>query len=368
MLLSPKFKRNFRRVLPVALIWLIFGAVFVLIEKGLLADSTEYPATGTTYDFWASFPRVVIGSFIGGLLIGSIEVFFLNRLFRRQRFGVKLIFKTFIYVILICTFLIFLGLAINSAILGLPMNDPSVKKNVAYFVIDFAFWSTAIYIGIIVLVSLFVLEMGDNLGQGVLKNFITGKYHNPIEETRIFMFLDMKSSTTIAEHLGHVKYFKLLRAYYATMTNAVVRSSGEVYQYVGDEIVLSWTLRNGLRNQNCIRCFFNIKKQFRKRAAWFEKNFGVVPDFKAGYHFGDVTTGEIGEVKKEILFTGDVLNTTARIQSLCNTYNADLLISEKLLSPLKLPENRYTVTNMGEQELRGKDLKVRLFSIEEKRS
>ena len=72
--------------------------------------------------------------------------------------------------------------------------------------------------------------------------------------------------------------------------------------------------------------------------------------------------GEIGILKKEITFSGDVLNTTARIQGLCNEYGVDLLISEDLYSKLNL-SNNYEMRRIGACELRGKDEKVELMTI-----
>ncbi len=363
-MLSPKNKRNLRRIIPVAIIWFFFGMLYVLIEKGILADLTIYPSTNTNYSFKNSIMITSISSFLTGMLIGALEICYLYRLFNRFSFGVKMALKTIIYMVFIILFLLILSLISNSVTSKLSLTDPLVIQAVEYFVRDFAFWSVALYIGSMIIISLFVLEVSNNLGSGVLGDFLTGKYHKPIQEARIFMFLDMKSSTTIAENLGHVKYFKLLNAYYAAMGSAIVDSLGEIYQYVGDEIVVSWPLQKGLKNYNCICCFFRIKEQFKKRAKKFERDFGIVPTFKAGFHYGTVTTGEIGEVKKEILFTGDVLNTTARIQSLCNEFNAELLISGKLLSKLELP-NTFNTTNLGEKELRGKGIKVLIHSIEE---
>ncbi len=88
----------------------------------------------------------------------------------------------------------------------------------------------------------------------------------------------------------------------------------------------------------------------------------MVPGFKAGFHNGKVTTGEIGVVKKEIIFTGDVLNTTARIQSACNAYDVDILVSDDLIANLKT-KDEYVLTDIGECELRGKDEKVKLQTV-----
>jgi adenylate cyclase len=147
-----------------------------------------------------------------------------------------------------------------------------------------------------------------------------GKYHHPVEEERIFMFLDMKSSTTIAESLGHVKYFQMLKEYFFDLSVAVIDYAGIIYQYAGDEMIISWKLKDGLKNNNSIACFFAMKRAMEIQTVKYKRQFGVVPEFKAGLHCGMVTAGEIGSLKKEIIFTGDVLNTSARIQGLCNYY------------------------------------------------
>lgn len=107
-----------------------------------------------------------------------------------------------------------------------------------------------------------------------------------------------------------------------------------------------------------------MKAALQKRADWYNRTFGVAPTFKAGLHLGEVTTGEIGALKKEIIFTGDVLNTTARIQSLCNQYDVDILVSEDLLEELNLG-NQYQITSLGIAELKGKEEKMELYAVED---
>ncbi len=204
--------------------------------------------------------------------------------------------------------------------------------------------------------------MEEYLGYGALHNYALAKYHRPKQEIRIFMFLDMKSSTTIAETMGHTKYFDLIKAYYADMTDAILETSGQIYQYVGDEIVVPWSKSEGLYQQNCIRCFEKIVKAFEKKKDWYLDQFGLVPEFKAGYHIGEVTTGEIGILKKDLIYTGDVLNTTARIQAECNTYTAKALISGNLLAELQ-KKNTITCNEIGALMLRGKQESVVLFSL-----
>ena len=105
-----------------------------------------------------------------------------------------------------------------------------------------------------------------------------------------------------------------------------------------------------------------MKAALKEQAGKYYERFGLLPEFKAGFHFGKLTTGEIGVIKKEIIFTGDVLNTTARIQGLCNTYKVDILISGDLVKRLNL-DSQFHIKTLGENELRGRGEKVELFTI-----
>ena len=114
----------------------------------------------------------------------------------------------------------------------------------------------------------------------------------------------------------------------------VLGGSKRRYASIGDEIVVTWKEKEGFRKNNCIHCFIKISNSINKRKDYYMKQFGLVPKFKAGFHIGEVTAGEIGIIKKDIIYTGDVLNTTSRIQSQCNTYNSKALISEELFHKL----------------------------------
>ena len=91
--------------------------------------------------------------------------------------------------------------------------------NLWKFFSSFTFWAFQLYLAAMVGVALFYSEVSENLGMSVLYNFFIGKYHKPIQEERIFLFLDMKSSTTIAEKIGHVKYFEMLKEYYSDLSD-----------------------------------------------------------------------------------------------------------------------------------------------------
>jgi class 3 adenylate cyclase len=360
-MLSPKAKRNIFRIVPFAAIWLIFSIVYLLLEKGLLGNLTYYPSTGNPYNFNRNIFVTPVSALLTGLLIGTLEIRYFNKWFIQKSFSKKLLLKSIIYLAIILSFLVITLIASIDNLLTAIFKKEFWLYVWAFFS-SYALVSVIVYIAAIIIVTQFYTEVSENIGLPVLNNFFTGKYHNPVVEERIYMFLDMKSSTTIAEHLGHVRYFEMLRKYYADISDPIIQYSGEIYQYVGDEIVVSWRPRNGLNNNNCIQCFFAMKAALKEQAGEYNERFGLLPEFKAGFHFGKVTTGEIGVIKKEIIFTGDVLNTTARIQGLCNTYKVDVLISGDLVKRLDL-NAQFHIKTLGENELRGRGERIELFTI-----
>ncbi len=357
-----KHRTRIRRIIPFGIIWSVFGIVYSLVVKGVLGDSISYPATGIPYDFRSSLVITTCASLLMGLVVGTIEVYALHRWFRRWTFPVQIAMKTLFYTAGIVCFLVCINTVYLSATLDLPLyHREIIDKNLASFGASW-FWSIVVFIGSIATMNLLFAEFQQHMGHAVIGNFFTGRYHVPRQEERIFMFLDMKSSTTLAERMGHVEYFGMLNRYYADLTVAITASSGEIWQYVGDEVVITWPLERGLRKNACLTCFFLMKDHIRARSAMYQRDFRHVPEFKGGLHCGQVTTGEIGTVRKDIMFTGDVMNTTARIQGLCNESGVDLLISEALLSKLRLPDS-YQVREIGVRELKGKEERVRLFTV-----
>lgn len=340
---------------------MIFSIVYSLLEKGILGNHAYYPSTGNPYHFNVIVPATI--SIIIGFMIGLLEVFYLRRIFLKVSFTKTIIFKTILYLGIIILSILIISTLSTAFEFGVSPMDSVVLDNISKFFSSFAIWSILFYFAMGLIFCLFYSEISDNIGQYVILNFFTGKYHKPIEEQRIFMFLDMKSSTSIAEKLGHIKYFGLLNDYYRDLSDSIIKYSGEIYQYVGDEIVITWKLRDHHSNINCIHCFFAMQESILNTSEKYMSKYGIVPTFKAAIHSGKVITGEIGEIKRDFVFTGDVLNTTARIQGLCNEFNAKLLISKPLVDSLA-PNNEYRIIEIGQTKLRGKDEKISLYSVE----
>ena len=201
------------------------------------------------------------------------------------------------------------------------------------------------------------------IGPGMFANWVTGRYYTPREEERIFMFLDMKDSTAIAERIGNLKYSALVRDFFRDLTYPVLETKGEVSHFIGDEAVLTWKPANGLDKGNCVQCFFKMRAAISDRAVYYREQYGFVPEFKAGLHVGPVVATEVGEIKSEIVFHGDVLNTAARIQALCNAEGEPLLLSGELADRLATPAG-FALRRIGTRTLKGKAHDVEIATVE----
>lgn len=214
-----------------------------------------------------------------------------------------------------------------------------------------------------ILLTNFMIQVNKKFGQGNLWRLFLGKYHQPVVENRIFMFLDLKASTTYAEQLGHIKYSQLIQDCFHDLNKIVAKYKAEIYQYVGDEAVLTWKVNQGLSEANCIQIYFSFKEKIHQRANYYLRKYQLIPEFKAWINSGDVTVTEVGDIKREIAYHGDVLNTAARIQGVCNHYQKKMLISENLCKQISFCDELY-IELIGEVPLKGKKSKVKIYSIE----
>ncbi len=345
---SPKFRSKIKRVFFLTAGWLA-AAVYIII--------IQYSQSGRKFldqNFAEVLVLTIIEVIITGLVLACFEVFYFTDRFKYRSFSSAVIVKSIFY----STVLILLVFTISflESVIQESYSSDFFKNIIPSLLLLLFTW------GPVFLLSIFILQVSDKFGQGVLLKFITGKYHSPKEETRIFMFLDLKSSTSIAEALGNIKFYELLNDFFYDVTDAIIEAKGEIYQYVGDEIIISWNTKNGIENLNCLNCFFNIQNAVKNLSGKYESKYGLVPSFKAGIHYGEVTVGEIGVLKREIVYSGDVLNTTARIQELCNKYNEKFIISKDLLDLLNTSKE-YTFKEIGSINLRGRAAPVILYSV-----
>ncbi len=343
-----KNKRRWRVIGTYSLGWTL-AFLFLTIIRGV--GATEDGAID--FDFLTSLWYVFTMAPVFGAISGYAQIITLERLYKRTS-ARKLLIIRLSLSILFLTILVLASYLIVPPIMGLEIS-----------LIDFIFdkGSLPIYFYILT-IDIFmaaVWQVNMMLGGTNLWKMLQGKFYEPREENRIFMFLDLKDSTKHAEKLGHIKYSRLIQDCFNDL-GVVIENEAEIYQYVGDEAILTWKSQNGLRNQNCINAFYSFKNELLKKKSYYLDAYDCLPTFKAGLNEGVVTVTEVGKYKKEIAYHGDTINTAARIQGKCNEFGQELLLSENLKNKLKNAPIAFEPK--GNILLKGKAKEVKIFAAQ----
>ncbi|MBN2077529.1 MAG: adenylate/guanylate cyclase domain-containing protein [Spirochaetes bacterium] len=299
-------------------------------------------------------PYTALQGVICGLAIGVtvfyLEYFILDRI-RKFSIGIIIVSRTLIYSLVI------VASYILSNVIVFPLDT---------LLYDIRNYLAPTFVAAVVSILTIMLFINVNrlLGQKVFIRLLVGLYHRPVTERRIFMFLDLASSTALAEEMGDRAFHSFLNDFFFDATRPIVECKGEIYKYVGDEIIVTWTMKNGIKKGNCIECFFLIEEAVARMADRYRGKYGSVPRFTAGVHCGEAVIGEMGDYKREVAFLGDAVNTTARIQSECRHRERGLIVSGDLRDELAgRGLEGYAFENLGAMVLRGKKREVELCSV-----
>lgn len=227
---------------------------------------------------------------------------------------------------------IYLAIIVGGIFLARVIASPFITQGQAaqeIFRSAFAFSVAMVVFGNI------AFEMGSLLGFGTLKNFLTGRYVQPRREERVFLLIDMKDSTGLAERLGPVRFHELLNAFFRDIADAALECDAEIHKYVGDEAILTWLSGGDLGD--CLACPFIAIDRIADHGDDYSKSFGAVPAFRASLHCGEIVAGEMGDIRREIAYVGDTLNVAARLLEHAKSAGCDILVSAEMLQRALLP-------------------------------
>lgn len=204
-------------------------------------------------------------------------------------------------------------------------------------------------------------ELTRLIGGRVLFNVILGRYRRPTREQRVLLFLDLAGSTTLAEQMGELRVQELLTRFFFDIDQAILTHGGEVHAYVGDEVIVTWRVGKAPDNRH-VDCFFAIQDRIAELADRYRREFGLVPDFRAGLHAGPVVISECGDSRRQVAYFGDTVNVAARLQAHCKEAGRELLISGDLLRLMK-PVRGLIVEALGPTQLRGRAAPIEVFAV-----
>jgi adenylate cyclase len=301
---------------------------------------------------------LLLGVLFGGLIGGINRITDTPRL-RRLRVGQLVLFRTALYLVSVAVvvgvvLLIFVTLIFSWEQLNALLQEMTPRYTL----------SIIVYLVLVVGMINFMLEIERVIGPENLWKLFTGRYHRPRYEDRVFLFMDMKGSTTAAEDLGHRRYSELLQECYRDLTRVVMRYEAAIYQYVGDEVVLSWPCASPEETERrSVQAFFAYRKTLEEKRKAYIDRFGIAPEFRGGIDAGTVTAIEVGDVRRAIVFHGDVLNTAARLLDLCKTREEELVVSNAIGRAVG-ENDGIRASWHGKVPLRGKRKRVEAYSLQ----
>ena len=330
-------------------------ALYLAIVAASAAIGAGYGAAIAPGDSPLAGPA--IGALNGALIaggVGGIELFLLRggaTLVRRLPFAALLGLKTLVYG------------AIFAAVPAAHLSGLVLPRLIGGTPIDVR--TELVTVGVSVLLALagvFAVQSASLVGAQALLDLTLGRYRRPRLQRRFFLFVDVVGSTRIVERLGPAQAHRMLGLLFSAVAEPISAHRGEIYQYVGDQIVVTWTETAGAHEARPARCFFAMQRALEDDAAQFRRRFGVVPEIRAALHLGEVVAGEIGELRRAIVFHGDAVNAAARLEQAARDLGQEFIVSDEALRALG--GVRGTVRrDLGALALRGREEPVRAWSL-----
>jgi len=344
-------KRELPIIFVIALSWTLIDLFLVRVS---ILPYKYTDTVNTTRAITLRELNVFLLSFIIGFLLVSI----LRKYFHSSSLWWNLLVKTFILLLAALVMNLFIYISYEFLIGGRALDDAFNRFVKNTFRPEWAIPKMTEWV-ILFLMTQLALEINEKYSSGVFLSIMAGKYLQPKEEERIIIFLDLRNSTPIAEKLGN-KYFPFIRDFIFCISAGIMEHQGRIYQYVGDEIV-AWWPSSKENAKKAIQSLIESRKIINKNTGVFNQNYDIVPEYKAGMHTGKVIVGQVGIAKKELVMSGDTINTASRIRSACNDLNQKFLVSKDFVDILQLPE--WQVESMGIVDLKGKNENIELFAL-----
>jgi len=344
------------------------GLVIAWATASFVAAQLSGMAAVEALPVWLSMLRALATGLVVGLPAAWLETVILSWTDRRYGVGTSLLIRTAVYAGVVVVTTVGLVYAVNEAVFGRVPESLFGDKTFVEFVTDKSFLNLLVLLLFASFIVNLSVQLRRVLGPRTLLTLLLGRYRRPVEEDRAFLFLDLTDSTRIAEELGPLRFTDFKNDFFVDVAEAVLETRGRIFQYVGDEAVVTWPLDYAVSRAGPLLCFFLVEDLVARRTRYYESRYGFVPRFKAGVHGGEVVTAEIGDIRRDIVHSGDVVNTTARIEGQCRPLGRRLLASASIVEMMRTGRPKmdqvFQFEPVGEIELRGKADAVGLISVE----
>ncbi|EHQ07350.1 adenylate/guanylate cyclase domain-containing protein [Leptonema illini] len=173
------------------------------------------------------------------------------------------------------------------------------------------------------------------------------------------LFVDIRSFTTISEHMTPKENFDFLNDYLGRIGPLIRKNNGFIDKYLGDGLMALFpegaedALQAALEIQKAINVFNEELTQWGRPAI----------RVGAGIHTGRLMLGTVGEQERmDGTVISDAVNLASRIEGLTRSYGSSIVISEESLVRLEDP-NKFCYRFLGKVRVKGKTEPVSVFEV-----
>lgn len=180
------------------------------------------------------------------------------------------------------------------------------------------------------------------------------------------MFMDVRDFTPISEGLSATELVDFMNALLSALTEAIQSELGTIDKYIGDSIMAFWNAPLDIADHPQRACRAALKMRavladlngrdafnFRERGLSHVK-IGI------GLHTGEACVGNMGSERRfNYTAMGDVVNTSARIESSSKAVGMDIVVSEEVARAVP----GFAMLEAGAMPLKGKSRPMKLFGL-----
>jgi len=146
------------------------------------------------------------------------------------------------------------------------------------------------------------------------------------------LFADIRSFTTISEHLSAADLKAMLNQYFTPITKIIFDNDGTIDKYVGDMVMAFWgaPIDDDQHAQHGIIAALEMQRVTQEISADFITR--GLPEIKigVGLNTGIMNVGDMGSsYRRAYTVLGDAVNLGSRLESITKFYGADILVGER---------------------------------------
>ena len=176
------------------------------------------------------------------------------------------------------------------------------------------------------------------------------------------MFCDVRSFTTFSESLDPRDVLHFLNQFFPLANRIVEAHGGVINKFLGDGFMALFGATSAVPQREHARCAAQTAlalvsglDDLRRTWNWPELRIGV------GIHSGVAVVGLVGSAERvEFTAIGDTVNLASRIESLCKTYDVQLLVSDHTV---RLLSGEALTRRLGEAPVRGRRAPAEVYEL-----